>query len=200
MTYHTPIVLEKSGGHERAYDLWSRLLVDRIVFLGTPITDDVANLVVAQMLFLESESKERDIHFYINSPGGSVTSGMAILDTMCYISSPVHTYCIGQCASMASVLLSSGCKGHRYALPNARIMIHQVSGGAYGQCTDLEIQVKEAARLKKTLNEILAKNTGQPLEKVEADCERDYFLSAQEAKDYGLIDEIQTKRIIEPSV
>ena len=192
--YYTPIIIEQSGRGERAYDLWSRLLRDRIIFLGTQIDDTVANLVVAQMLFLESEDSKRDIHFYINSPGGSVTSGTAILDTMNYINSNVATYCIGSCCSMAAVLLSAGTKGKRYALPNARVMIHQVSSGAYGQCTDMEIQVKEAARLKRILNEILASNTGQAIEKVTADCERDYFMSAEEAKTYGLIDHVQGKR------
>lgn len=197
--YYMPVVLESSHRGDRAYDLLSRMLRDRIVFLGSIINDDVANIIVAQMLFLESEDCDRDINLYINSPGGSVSSGLSILDTMNYIHSPVQTICYGQAASMAAVLLSAGAKGKRFALPNSRIMIHQVSGGAGGQATDVEIQAREMMRLKKTLSEILAKNSGQTIEKVTADCERDYFMSSEEAKAYGLIDAIMDKRPVSVS-
>src|SRR6185436_14687263 len=190
MPYYPPTVIEQTHRGERAYDIYSRLLKDRIIMLGTEIDDDVANVIVAQLLFLESEDADKDINIYINSPGGSVTAGLAIYDTMQYVKPQVSTICIGQAASMGAVLLAAGAKGKRQALPNARIMIHQPSGGMRGQATDMEIQVKEMQRLKKRLNEILAKHSGQPLERLEKDVERDYFLSGGEAKEYGLIDEV----------
>ncbi|WP_456436339.1 ATP-dependent Clp endopeptidase proteolytic subunit ClpP [Thermovibrio ammonificans] len=189
-----PIVIEQTGRGERAYDIYSRLLKDRIVMLGTPIDDHVANLIVAQLLFLEAEDPEKDIYLYINSPGGVVTAGLAIYDTMQYIKPDVVTICMGQAASMGAVLLAAGAKGKRFALPHARIMIHQPLGGFQGQATDIEIHAKEILRLKRMLNEILAKHTGQPVEKVEQDTERDYFMSAEEAKEYGLIDKVLTRR------
>ncbi|HPZ43373.1 MAG TPA: ATP-dependent Clp endopeptidase proteolytic subunit ClpP [Bacillota bacterium] len=185
-----PIVVEQTNRGERAYDIYSRLLKDRIIFLGGPIDDNVANLVIAQMLFLEAEDPEKDIHFYINSPGGIITSGLAIYDTMQYVRSPVSTICLGQAASMASVLLCAGAKGKRYALPYSRILIHQPLGGVQGQATDIEIHAKEIIRMREFLNEIIAKHTGQPLEKIARDTERDYFMSAQQAKEYGIIDEV----------
>ncbi len=185
-----PIVIEQTPRGERAYDIYSRLLKDRIILLGFPIDDHIANLIVAQLLFLEAEDPEKDIYMYINSPGGVVTAGLAIYDTMNYIKPDVCTICMGQAASMGAFLLAAGAKGKRYALPNARIMIHQPLGGFQGQATDIEIHAKEILRLKKLLNEHLAKNTGQPLEKIEQDTERDYFMSAYEAKDYGLIDKV----------
>jgi ATP-dependent Clp protease protease subunit len=189
-----PMVVEQSSRGERAYDIYSRLLKDRIVFLGTAINDDVANLVIAQMLFLESEDPEKDINLYINSPGGSVTAGLAIYDTMQYVKAPVSTICLGQAASMAAVLISAGAKGKRFAVPNARIMIHQLSGGFSGQASDIEIQAREALRLKKTLDEILSRHTGQPIERISKDTDRDYFMSPHEAKDYGLIDEVIVRK------
>lgn len=189
-----PIVIEQTPRGERAYDIYSRLLKDRIILLGTPIDDHVANLIVAQLLFLESEDPDKDIYMYINSPGGVVTAGFAIYDTMNYIKPDVVTICMGQAASMGAFLLSAGTKGKRYALPNARIMIHQPLGGFQGQATDIEIHAREILRLKKMLNEYLAKHTGQPIEKIEADTERDYFMSAEEAKEYGLIDKVIYKR------
>jgi ATP-dependent Clp protease protease subunit len=189
-----PIVIEQTPRGERAYDIYSRLLKDRIILLGTPIDDHVANLVVAQLLFLESEDPDKDIYMYINSPGGVVTAGFAIYDTMNYIKPDVVTICIGQAASMGAFLLSAGAKGKRYSLPNARIMIHQPLGGFQGQATDIEIHAREILRLKRMLNEYLAKHTGQPIEKIEADTERDYFMSAEEAKEYGLIDKVIYKR------
>ncbi|WP_299237718.1 ATP-dependent Clp endopeptidase proteolytic subunit ClpP [Sulfurihydrogenibium sp.] len=189
-----PIVIEQTPRGERAYDIYSRLLKDRIILLGTPIDDHVANLVVAQLLFLESEDPDKDIYMYINSPGGVVTAGLAIYDTMNYIKPDVVTICMGQAASMAAFLLSAGTKGKRYSLPNARIMIHQPIGGFQGQATDIEIHAREILRLKRILNEYLAKHTGQPIEKIEADTERDYFMSAEEAKEYGLIDKVIYKR------
>ena len=189
-----PMVIEQTHRGERAYDIYSRLLKDRIVFLGTPIDDDVANVVIAQLLFLESEDPDKDIHVYVNSPGGSVTAGLAIYDTMQYVKAPISTICLGQAASMGAFLLAGGQKGKRFAVPNARIMIHQPLGGAQGQATDIEIQTKEILRLKGRLNEILAKNTGQPLERIQKDTERDYFMGAEEAKDYGLIDEVFVRR------
>ena len=189
-----PIVVENTGRSERAYDIYSRLLKDRIIVLGTPIDDHVASLVCAQLLFLESENPEKPIHIYVNSPGGVVTAGMAIYDTMRYISAPVSTLCIGQAASMGAFLLSSGEPGMRFALPNARILIHQPLGGMQGQASDIEIHAKEMMRTRKVLNEILAANTGQKLKKIEKDTDRDYFMSAQEAKDYGLIDKILVSR------
>ncbi|MBQ9693853.1 MAG: ATP-dependent Clp endopeptidase proteolytic subunit ClpP [Kiritimatiellae bacterium] len=183
-----PIVVEKTAMGERSYDIYSRLLQDRIIFLGGPIDDHVANVVVAQLLFLQSQDPKRDISLYINSPGGVVTAGMAIYDTMQFLTCDVATYCIGQAASMGAVLLAAGAKGKRYALPNARIMIHQPLGGAEGQCTDIQIQAAEIQRMKQTLNEILAHHTGQPLETVFKDTERDNFMSAEQARDYGLVD------------
>lgn len=187
---YVPMVVEQSSRGERAYDIYSRLLKDRIIFLGGPIDDNVANVVVAQMLFLESEDPDKDIYLYINSPGGVVTAGLAIYDTMQYIKPDVCTICLGQAASMGSLLLTAGAKGKRYALPQARIMIHQPLGGAQGQSTDIQIQAKEILRLREIGNDILTKTTGQPREKVMADTERDYFMNAQEAKEYGLIDEV----------
>jgi ATP-dependent Clp protease, protease subunit len=193
-----PYVVEQTHRGERSYDIYSRLLKDRIVFIGTAIDDDVANIVTAQLLFLESEDPEKDVSIYINSPGGSVTAGLAIYDTMQYVKPPVSTICLGQAASMAAVLLSAGAKGKRFAVPNARIMIHQLSGGFSGQASDIEIQAREALRLKRTLDEILARHTGQPIDRISKDTDRDYFMSPQEAKDYGLIDEvIVTKKAAE---
>jgi len=185
-----PYVIEQTHRGERSYDIYSRLLKDRIVMLGTEIDDDVANVIVAQMLFLESEDPDKDINLYINSPGGSVTAGLAIYDTMQYVKPAVSTICLGQAASMGAVLLLAGAKGKRSALPNSRIMIHQPLGGARGQATDIEIQAREILRLKARLNEMIVKHTGQALERVEKDTDRDYFMSAQEAKVYGLIDEV----------
>jgi len=185
-----PIVVEQTNRGERAYDIYSRLLKDRIIFLGGPIDDNIANLVIAQMLFLEAEDPEKDIHFYINSPGGVVTAGMAIYDTMQYVRPPVSTICLGQAASMASVLLAAGAKGKRYSLPYSRILIHQPIGGVQGQATDIEIHAKEILRMREFLNEILSNHTGQPLERITRDTERDFFMSAREAKEYGIIDEV----------
>jgi ATP-dependent Clp protease, protease subunit len=185
-----PIVVEQTNRGERSYDVWSRLLKDRIVFLGTPVYDEVANLIVAQLLFLESQDPEKDISFYINSPGGSVTAGLAIYDAMQVIRPQVRTFCVGQCASMGALLLAAGAKGKRYALPNSRVMIHQPHGGAGGQATDIAIQAKEIISLKKRLNEILAAHTGKKVAEIEADADRDFFMSAAEAKEYGLVDDI----------
>ncbi len=190
MSYYIPYVIEQTGRGERSYDIYSRLLKDRIIFLGTEIDDIVANSIIAQMLFLEADDPEKEIHLYINSPGGVITSGLAIYDTMNYIKSPVSTICLGQAASMAAFLLAAGEKGKRLAVPNARIMIHQPSGGARGQATDIEIQAQEILRLKKRINEILAEKTGKDEKKVRQDCERDYFMSAEEAKEYGLVDTV----------
>ena len=187
---YVPMVVEQSGRGERAYDIYSRLLKDRIIFLGGPIDDNVANVVIAQLLFLESEDPDKDIHLYINSPGGVVTAGLAIYDTMQYIKPDVSTICIGQAASMGSVLLAAGAKGKRYALPYSRIMIHQPLGGAQGQSTDIQIQAREILRIRETLNEILSHYTGQSVKKLTEDTERDNFMSALEAKKYGLIDEV----------
>ena len=195
MNSYVPMVVERSNRGERAYDIYSRLLKDRIVFVGGPIDDNVANIVVAQLLFLESEDPDKDIHLYINSPGGVVTAGLAIYDTMQYIRPDVSTICIGQAASMGSLLLTAGAKGKRYALPLARIMIHQPLGGAQGQSTDIQIQAKEILRLREVGNDILAKHTGQPREKLIADTERDNFMTAEEAKEYGLIDEVITRPV-----
>jgi ATP-dependent Clp protease protease subunit len=189
-----PIVVEQTNRGERSYDIYSRLLKDRIIMLGTPINDDVANAIIAQLLFLESEDPEKDINLYVNSPGGVVTSGLGIYDTIQFMKAPVSTICVGQAASMGAVLLAAGAKGKRFALPNARIMIHQPSGGAQGQATDIEIQAREILKIREKLNKILADHTGQPLERIVADVERDYFMSAEEAKKYGLIDDILTKR------
>ena len=190
MSYYVSMVVENSGRGERAYDIYSRLLKERIIFLGGPIDDSVANVIVAQMLFLESEDPDKDIHLYINSPGGVVTAGLAIYDTMQYIKPDVSTICVGQAASMGSILLTAGAKGKRYALPHARIMIHQPLGGAQGQSTDIQIQAKEILRLREVGNEILARHTGQDTAKINIDTERDNFMSAEEAKEYGLIDEV----------
>jgi len=189
-----PFVVEQTHRGERSYDIYSRLLKDRIVFLGTPIDDDVANVIIAQLLFLESEDPDKDVSLYINSPGGSVTSGLAIYDTMQYVKPQVSTICLGQAASMGAFLLAAGAPGKRFAVPNARIMIHQLSGGFSGQATDIEIQAKEALRLKARLNEIMAKHTRQSLERIEKDTDRDYFMDPPEAKEYGLIDEIVVHR------
>lgn len=189
-----PYVIEQTGRGERGYDIYSRLLKDRIIFIGEPIDDNLSNVVVAQLLFLESEDPDKDISLYINSPGGVVTAGLAIYDTIQYIKPDVSTICIGQAASMGAVLLAAGAKGKRFALPNARIMIHQPSGGAQGQATDIEIQTKEMIRIKTMLNEIMEKHTGQPLKKIAKDMDRDFFMSPDEAKAYGIIDEVFYKR------
>ena len=189
-----PMVVEQTGRSERAFDIYSRLLKERIIFLGTPVEDTMASLVIAQLLFLEAEDSEKDIYLYINSPGGIITSGMGIYDTMQYIKPDVATICLGQAASMGAFLLAGGAKGKRSALPNSRIMIHQPMGGAEGQATDIKIQAEEIVRIKKQLNTILSKNTGQTIKKIEADTDRDNYLSASEAKSYGLIDKILTKR------
>jgi ATP-dependent Clp protease, protease subunit len=189
-----PMVIEQSGRGERAYDIYSRLLRERIVFLVGPVNDATANLVVAQMLFLESENPDKDIFFYINSPGGSVSAGMSIYDTMQFIKPDVSTLCMGIAASMGAFLLASGAKGKRIALPNSRVMIHQPSGGAQGQASDIEIQAREILKLRETLNQILSERTGQPIEKIRSDSERDYFMSAAEARDYGLVDQVIEKR------
>ncbi len=188
--YIVPMVVEQEGRFERAYDIYSRLLKDRIVFIGTAIDDNVANLVIAQLLFLQMQDAERDINVYINSPGGSVTSGLAIYDTMRFVKPDVCTYCIGQAASMGAVLLAAGTKGKRYALPNSRIMIHQPWGGVQGTAADISIQAKEILKLKERLNKILALHTGKAVEEIEKDTDRDYFMSAEEARDYGLVDAV----------
>ncbi|MEN2998194.1 MAG: ATP-dependent Clp endopeptidase proteolytic subunit ClpP [Brevinematia bacterium] len=193
-SYLIPMVIENTGRGERAYDLYSRLLKDRIIILGSEITEDVANIVIAELLFLEAEDPDKEIHFYINSPGGLVTAGLAIYDTMQYIKPDIVTICLGQAASMAAILLASGTKGKRFALPHSRIMIHQPLGGAQGQATDIEIQAKEILRMRDILNLILAKQTGQPIERVRKDTDRDFYMSPEEAKEYGIIDEILTKR------
>ncbi|HZO83246.1 MAG TPA: ATP-dependent Clp endopeptidase proteolytic subunit ClpP [Candidatus Binataceae bacterium] len=189
-----PIVVEQTGRGERSYDIYSRLLKDRIVFVGGPINDDVANLVTAQLLFLESEDPEREINMYINSPGGSVTAGLAIYDTMQFVKPPVSTLCVGQAASMGAVLLAAGAKGRRYALPHSRIMIHQLSGGFEGQAADIDIQAREALRLREILNNILTGHTGQPLKRIEKDTDRDFFMNATQAAEYGIIDEVIASR------
>ncbi len=189
-----PMVVEQTGRGERGYDIYSRLLVDRIVFLGTPVDDMVANVVIAQLLFLQMTDPKKDIHLYINSPGGSVTSGLAIYDTMQFLTCDVNTYCIGQAASMGALLLCGGTKGKRYALPHANIMIHQLLGGAEGPASDVEIRVKYMLRLKQRLNQIIAHHSGRAIEQVEKDCDRDYFMTAEEAKDYGLVDEVVKSR------
>lgn len=194
MSYYVPIVVEQTGRGERSYDIYSRLLKDRIIFLGTQVDDTVANLIVAQMLFLESEDPEKDVFLYINSPGGSVTAGMAIYDTMQYIKPPVSTICTGLAASMGALLLTAGAEGKRIALPNAKIMIHQPSGGVQGQATDIEIQAQDIAKTKAQLNGILAKHSKQPIDRVKADTERDYYMTAEEAVQYGLIDKVIEKR------
>ena len=193
-SYYPPIVIEQTPRGERSYDIYSRLLKDNIIFLGTAIDDNVANAIVAQMLFLESEDPDKDIQIYINSPGGSVTAGLAIYDTMQFVKNDIVTYCIGQCASMAAHLLAAGTKGKRFALPNARIMIHQPSGGAQGQATEIEISYKEIQRLKDGLAESFAKHTGQTVKKVQRDQDRDFFMGAEEALRYGIIDKVLTER------
>jgi ATP-dependent Clp protease protease subunit len=190
-----PTVVESTSRGERSFDIFSRLLKERIIFLGTPIDDDVSNLIIAQLLFLEAEDPEKDIMMYVNSPGGVVTAGMAIYDTMQYIKPQVSTVCLGQAASMGAVLLAAGAPGKRIALPNARIMIHQPLGGAQGQATDIEIQAQEILRMKKRLNELLAIHTGQSIEKLEKDTDRDFFMAPSDAKAYGLIDQVLTPRI-----
>jgi len=189
-----PMVIEQSSRGERAYDIYSRLLKDRIIFLGTALNDEVANVLIAQLLFLESEDPDKDINFYINSPGGLVTAGMAVYDTMQYIKSDVTTVCIGQAASMGAVLLTAGAEGKRYSLPNSRILIHQPMGGFQGQASDIEIQAKEILRMKDTLNRILVRHSGKDLEQIQNDTDRDFFMSGQEAKEYGIIDHVITTR------
>jgi ATP-dependent Clp protease protease subunit len=192
--YYVPIVVEQTGRGERSWDIYSRLLVDRIIFVGTPVDDNIANILIAQLLFLQMSDPKKDIHLYINSPGGSVTAGLAIYDTMQYLTCDVNTYCVGQAASMGAVLLAAGTKGKRYALPNANIMIHQVLGGAEGAASDVEIRVKYMLKLKQRLNGILAKHTGKPEAQVERDCDRDNFMSAEEAKAYGIVDQVVQSR------
>lgn len=196
------MVVEQTGRGERGYDIYSRLLVDRIVFIGTPVDDMVSNLVIAQMLFLQMSDPKKDIHLYINSPGGSITAGLAIYDTMQFLTCDVNTYCIGQAASMGAVLLCGGTQGKRFSLPNANIMIHQVLGGAEGQASDVEIRVKYMLRLKERLNKIIAHHTGKDVKEVEKDCDRDYFMTAEEAKEYGLVDDVVKyhKEIAQPTV
>jgi len=189
-----PIVIERDGRGERAYDIYSRLLKERIVFVGTAIDDDVANLVIAQMLFLESEDPDKDIHLYINSPGGIVTAGLAIYDTMQYIRAAVSTLCMGQAASIAALLLSAGAKGKRYALPHSRILIHQPMGGFQGQASDVDIQAKEILRLREDLNKIMVKHTHQSLDRIQADTDRDFYMTGEQAKEYGIVDEVVVKR------
>ena len=189
-----PIVVEQTNRGERSYDIYSRLLKDRIIFLGAPIDDMFANLIIAQLLFLEAEDPEKDINLYVNSPGGSVTAGLGIYDTMQYVKPPINTICLGQAASMGALLLTAGAKGKRYALPNARVMIHQPLGGFQGQATEIDIHAREILKIRERLNEIMAKHTGQPIEKISHDTERDYFMSADEAKKYGLIDEVITRQ------
>ena len=189
-----PIVIEQSGRGERAYDIYSRLLKDRIIFLGTAVTDDIANLIIAQLLFLESEDPDKDINFYINSPGGLVTAGLAIYDTMQYIKPDVSTLCVGQASSMGALLLAAGARGKRFSLPHSRILIHQPLGGFQGQATDVEIQAREILRMRQELNEILATHTAQPLEKIEKDTERDFFMTGDQAREYGLVDRVIAKR------
>jgi ATP-dependent Clp protease protease subunit len=190
MSYLTPIVIEKTGRGERSYDIWSRLLKDRIIFIGTPIDDYVANLVIAQMLFLQTDNKNQDINLYINSPGGSVTAGMAIYDTMQYVHCDIVTVCIGQAASMGAVLLAAGTAGKRYSLPHARVMIHQPWGGVQGVASDIEIHAEEILKMRDDLNGIISKHSGQDVDKVARDTDRDYFMSAQQAQEYGIVDEV----------
>ena len=192
--YYVPIIVEQTGRGERSWDIYSRLLVDRIIFVGTAVDDNVANILIAQLLFLQMADPKKDIHLYINSPGGSVTAGLAIYDTMQYLTCDVNTYCVGQAASMGAVLLCAGTKGKRFALPNSNVMIHQVLGGAEGQASDVEIRVKHMLKLKHTLNGIIAKHTGQKIDQVEKDCDRDNFMSAEDAKNYGLVDLVVQSR------
>jgi ATP-dependent Clp protease protease subunit len=194
MSNQVPIVVEQTGRGERAYDIYSRLLKDRIVFLGTDVNDDVANLIIAQLLFLESEDPEKEVSFYVNSPGGSLTAGLAIYDTMQFIKPPVSTFCMGQAASAAALLLAAGHKGRRYALPHSRIMIHQPLGGMEGQATDLDIQAREILRQRELVNNILVRHTGQNLKRIEKDTDRDFFMSPEQAVEYGLIDEVIVSR------
>ena len=194
MTSYVPIVIEQTSRGERAYDIFSRLLKDRIVFIGSAITDGVADVVIAQLLFLESENPEKDVYVYVNSPGGIVTAGLGIYDTMQYIKPDVATMCIGQAASMAAVLLAAGTRGKRYALPHARVLLHQVLGGFEGQATDIEIHAREILRVREEINQILAKHTGQPIDRIARDTERDFFLNASDALEYGMVDAIITKR------
>jgi ATP-dependent Clp protease protease subunit len=193
---YIPFVIEQTSRGERAYDIWSRLLSERIIFLGSPITDQVANLVIAQLLYLDAEDQEKDIFLYINSPGGSITAGLAIYDTMQYVSADINTICIGQCASMATVLLAGGTPGKRFALPHSRIMLHQPWGGVEGTAQDIEIHAKEILRLRAIVNEILSNHTKQPISKIEQDTQRDFFMSPQEALEYGIIDKIITSQKI----
>ena len=194
-----PIVVEQTSRGERSYDIFSRLLKDRIIFIGTPINDEIANLIIAQMLFLESEDPDKDIHLYLNSPGGSVTAGLAIYDTMQYVRPAISTICIGQAASMGALLLASGAAGKRFALPHSRILIHQPMGGFQGQATDIDIQAREILRMREELDEILSNHTKQPLDKIKIDTERDYFMNGDQAKDYGIIDEVVTQKEISAS-
>ena len=194
MSYMVPMVIETSGRGERAYDIYSRLLKDRIVFIGTPIDDTIANLIIAQILFLQMEDANKDINVYVNSPGGSVTAGLAIYDTMQFVKCDVATYCVGQAASMGALLLTAGTRGKRFSLPYSRVMIHQPWGGAQGTASDISIQAKEILKLKDELNKIIARHTGQPLERVEKDTDRDYFMSAAEAKAYGIVDHVIASR------
>jgi ATP-dependent Clp protease protease subunit len=189
-----PMVIEQSSRGERAYDIYSRLLKDRIIFMGEQVRDDMANIVIAQLLFLESEDPDKDIHLYVNSPGGSVPAGLAIYDTMQYVRPDVVTICMGQSTSMAALLLSAGTKGKRYCLPHSRIMIHQPLGGAQGQATDIDIQAREILKAREILNNILAKHTGQPLDRIQRDTDRDFYMSAEEAKEYGIVDKVITQR------
>lgn len=195
-----PMVIEQTSRGERAYDIYSRLLKDRIIFIGTPIDDNFANIIIAQLLFLEADDPDKDIYLYINSPGGVVTSGMAIYDTMQYIKPDVSTICIGQASSMGALLLASGARGKRYVLPNARIMIHQPMGGFQGQATDIEIHAREILRMKENLNQILAYHTGQSIDRIRLDTDRDYFMSGEEAKSYGIIDDVIKERVIKENV
>ena len=192
--HYVPMVIEQTNRGERAYDIYSRLLLDRIIFLGTPITDEVANSVIAQLLFLAADDAEKDIHLYINSPGGSIPAGLAIYDTMRYIKPDVSTICVGMAASMGAFLLAAGAKGKRYALPNSEVMIHQPLGGAEGQATDIAIRARRIIKIRDRLNELLAKHTGQPLERIQRDADRDFFMSALEAKDYGIVDHVIEKQ------
>jgi len=194
MSIPIPFVVEQDGRGERAYDIYSRLLKERIIFLGAPIDDTVANLIIAQLLFLEAENPDKDIHLYINSPGGVVTSGLAIYDTMQFIKPDITTLCLGQAASMAAILLAAGTKGKRFTLPHSRILLHQPLGGFQGQATDIDIHAKEILSLRERLNEILSRHTGQPVEKIQVDTDRDYFMSSEDAREYGLVDEVIEKR------
>lgn len=187
-----PMVIEQTGRTERAYDIYSRLLKDRIIFIGTPVDDHIANIVIAQLLFLQTEDPDKDIHIYVNTPGGIVSSGLAIYDTMQYVKPDIATYCIGQAASMGALLLSAGTKGKRFALPHSRIMLHQPMGGFHGQATDIEIHAREILKMKETLNRIISLHTGQPIEKIQTDTDRDFFMSGQEAREYGIVDEVIT--------